>query len=180
MSATKTKPITTKNAKGPDTPTPIGAAAYRKQVEQGMLWTAPSGAVIRMRDLAIVDRVLIDSLPQHLQEIVGNIIDRSDALSGDDETDDNTRAMDAFGGEERTLRSTYDNLTDLGNHFAVAAWIEPEVVPTEADVTDPDRQIPATLIPRDDRMAFVGRILGMDVQGAQQMAGFPAQSDGSV
>ena len=161
----------------PAAPTPIGAAGYLAIADEGRLWTAPSGAVIRVRDLSIIDRALIDTLPNHLQEVVSGIIDQSDTLSGDkgDDDDDAALAMTVFGGKEKSLRSTLDNLYEIGNHFCIAAWIEPEVVPTAADVTDPERQIPAARILRDDRLAFVGHIFGMDLEESTKMATFPEQ-----
>jgi hypothetical protein len=159
-------------------PTPIGAAAYLQLAEEGVLWEAPSGVTIRVRDVSIIDRVLTDTLPSHLQQIVANVIDQSETLREEvgDDADDAAVAMAAFGGERPTLRSTLDNLYELGNHFAVAAWIEPQVVPTEADVTDPERQLPATRILRDDRLAFVGHVFGLNVREAQQLATFPDES----
>lgn len=155
---------------------PTGVDAYLDMAEEGVLWTAPSGAVIRIRDLSIIDRALTDSLPNHLQDVVNGILDKSESLSEDDaERSDLETALDMLGGERKSLRSTLDNLYELGNALCIAAWIEPEVVPTAADVQDPARQLPADRIMRDDRLAFVGRILGMNAGESQQLATFPGK-----
>lgn len=161
----------------PTSPTPTGASAYLQMVDQGTLWTAPSGAVIRVRDLTIMDRVLTDTLPNHLQEIVNRIIDSSEALSGDREDESDAElALRMLGGDNPSLREVYGNLYEMGVAFCVASWLEPEVVPTEADVTDPERQIPATRIAKADREAFLARTLGMDVSEAQRLAPFPGET----
>jgi len=167
--------MSTKQTATPKAPT--GAAAYLELVEQGTLWTAPSGAVIRVRDISVLDRATMGALPEHLQVVVNEILDNSATLKASDDDEDTAMSlMELLAGEEKKLGTALDRMYEIGVHLCIAGWIEPEVVPTPADVTDPARQIPATKITTDDRNAFMGRVFGTDMGEAQKVATFPAQS----
>lgn len=155
---------------------PSGAAGYLQIAETGQLWTAPSGAVIRVRDISVLDRATMGTLPEHLQVVVNDILDKSVTLRADDDDEETAMTlMQMLSGEEKKLGTALDRMYEIGIHLCIAGWIEPEVVPTPADITDPERQIPATKILTDDRNAFMGRVFGTDMGEAQKLATFPEQ-----
>ena len=162
--------------------TATGAAAYLQMIDQGVLWTAPSGATIRVRDLRIADRATILALPEELQGIVQDIIERSDTLRNEAPKQESTeeatnRGLDLFGGK---VSVALERKYELGVHLCVNGWIDPEVVPTPDDVTDPERQVPATKIPVKDRDAWLAHVFGGDEEAAQALTSFREQPSGSV
>lgn len=153
---------------------PTGAAGYLQIADTGTLWTAPSGAVIRVRDLTIMDRATVNALPQDLQEIINTVIEQSESLRGqaDDEATTDT-LLDLMGGDDRNIRTALDRFDAIGQQFVIMGWIEPQVVPTADDVTDPATQIPIARVLPSDRQAFMTRTFGSDAVEATQLATFP-------
>ncbi len=150
-----------------------GAAAYRQMAEQGVLWTAPSGAVIRVRDLTIADRAVMLAMPQDLQKIVSDIIERSPSLKGADSAETEEELLELFAGEEGGgMTALLEREYRLGVHACIACWIDPQVVLTSEEVTDPDTQISADVIPASDRRAFLTRVFGGNEQEAAALATF--------
>lgn len=151
---------------------PTGAAAYRQLAEQGVLWTAPSGAVIRVRDLTIADRALMLSFPQELQDVVATIIEQSPSLKAEADDDAREEIMALLGGEERSALTVLDREYQLGVHACIACWIEPVVVLNPDDVTDPETQIHAAQIVASDRRAFMAKVFGGDAAEVASLATF--------
>lgn len=163
-----------------------GAAAYLELVDQGVLWTAPSGAVIRVREISVLDRATLLRLPTHLQQVVDDLIDQSDVLRDADNTDDissdekealGRQLLDTLKGEGGTTRDALERQYELSVQLCVIGWIEPQVVPTEADITDPETQIPATRMAAGDRNGWFAHVFGGDAEAAAKLSPFPAKPE---
>jgi len=158
-----------------------GAAAYLEMVDTGTLWDAPSGAVIRVREISILDRASMLQLPAHLQQVVDDIIDQSDILRDKDISEDDAETigkqlLDTLKGEGGTTRDALERQYELSVQLCVIGWIDPEVVPTEADITDPATQVPATKVPAADRNGWFAHVFGGDAEAAARLTPFPAKS----
>lgn len=145
------------------------ASAYRQKREQGTLWHAPSGAVVRIRDLDISDHAVIGQFPDNLQQLVYRQIEQSAKLRTTKAPDIEQAAASLFDGlsGKELLDSTYQ----LGVMCCKLGWMEPRVVDT---VDDPDTEIGVDEIDAQDRTAFMARVFNGDE--ADAMATFPGQS----
>ncbi len=145
------------------------ASQYRKRRKEGHLWTAPSGASIRVRKLSLSDYAVVGQLPDNLQQIVYKVIDVSTKLRATP-TNDDTDIDDVFGdltGEEKlvAMRDTSIRLAKLG-------WIEPKVVDT---VKDEDTEVGVDEVDADDMLAYMAMIFGAQQQEAQRLTPFPGK-----
>jgi hypothetical protein len=153
------------------------AVAYRQLVDQGDLWTAPSGAVFRVRELNLFDRVVLGQMPTHLQSVVSRLIDEVEALRDTTEEQDATEEfVSLLGDGAGKLSVSIGNAYELAAYSCVLGIIEPQVVLTMAEVTDPETQLCVTQLAEDDRMAFFARTMTRDAQEADVAATFPDRS----
>lgn len=150
---------------------PISASSYRQRRTQGTVWTAPSGAEIRVRMLDITDHAVIGVFPTDLQEMIYAAIERSNALRGD-ATDEDANPFAGLSGKEMIEREY-----EIGTTLCTLGWIEPQVVAT---VTDPETQISIDEVEARDRRAYMTYVFDGNAQEAQKLATFPGQSAGGV
>ena len=150
--------------------TQSAAQSFRRRRREGSLWTAPTGEMVRVRDLDISDHVILDQFPDHLRQMVYRTVERSAALKGDVPPDDDLFA--GLSGEEliRTQAEIADTLCRL-------AWIDPQIVD---EVTDPDHEVTFDDVPVSVRRAFMAHVFGTQAQEAQALSRFPGRSAGNV
>ena len=152
-------------------------ADYLELVDLGVLWAAPSGATFRVRDVSIADRAFIGQLPTNLQTVVDQMIDRAEALRNtDDEQDAIEELSDALGGGERRPSLMLANAYAIAAHMCCLAFIEPQVVMTPQEITDPAVQMWVGKLRDEDRQAFLQHVFGADQAEAAKLATF---SDGA-
>lgn len=154
-------------------------SAYRSAVSQGTAWEAPSGQVFLVRDLNLFDRLVMNQLPSHLQQVVASLIDDVEALRDNDSEEDAAEEfMELMGNREGKMSLAVGNAYELAGWACCLGIIEPQIVMTPNLITDPDRQLAASDLTEEDRMAFFRRAFGGDTGEAQAVATFPERTNG--
>jgi hypothetical protein len=150
------------------------ASAYRQRRNAGTEWEAPSGAVVRVRELDITDHAIIGTFPSELQQMIYKSIAASATLRGKpaEELDDEANPFAGLPGDE-VLNREYE----IGIALVKLGWIEPQVVDV---VTDEDTQISVHEVDSRDRREYMLRSFGTSGLEAKQFATFPEQPAGSV
>ena len=148
------------------------ASAYRQRRQQGTEWTAPSGAVVLVRELDISDHAVANKLPGAIRQRVYDMIAQSASLrtGGSDDSDDNP--FGGMSGEELLQVEA-----ETGTVLCKLGWVNPQVVD---EVEDPNTQISVDELDPRDRRAFMVRVFGGNHQEAQELAGFRRESAGDV
>lgn len=150
------------------------ASAYRQRRNAGTEWEAPSGAVVRVRDLDITDHAVIGTFPSALQQMIYKSIESSATLRSkpSEDIDDEANPFAGLSGDE-VLSREYE----IGIALVKLGWIEPQVVDV---VTNEDTQLAVNEVDSRDRRAYMERVFGGSGVEAQQFATFPEQPAGSV
>lgn len=151
------------------------ASAYRQRRQEGKEWIAPSGAVVRVRELDIADHVIINQFPDYLRQSIYKVLTASSKLGAKDdnqEADDDINPFSDLSGEELMAREY-----EIGTTLCKLGWISPAVVD---EVTDPDAEIGIDELEAVDRRAYMARVFGGYQQEAQQLAPFPDRPAGSL
>ncbi|MGI8404981.1 MAG: hypothetical protein ACR2OE_09510 [Thermomicrobiales bacterium] len=150
------------------------ASAYRQRRNAGTEWEAPSGAVIRVRELDLSDHAVIGSFPSELQQMIYKAIEASATLRGkpSEDIDDDANPFAGLSGDEVLAREY-----EIGTKLVKLGWIEPQVVDV---VEDEDIQISVDEVDSRDRREYMLRTFGVSGGEAKQFATFPEQPAGSV
>lgn len=145
--------------------TPAKARERRQREERGYLFQLKAtGGYAHVRLPNLADKATIKALPQQMQATVREFM--FDVQDRDIKTID---LADLLGGT-----------TELANTYCLVGFINPPLVLTEADVTDPERQVVITDINVMDRMAFSTICEGGDRAETTRLIPFPAQPAGGV
>ena len=120
------------------------ASAAAREVEFPLDATGGSALV---RRLDLMELIALDAIPATVQAVVNDLLE---AQLGDAGTASITEVMRALGGPLVAIQKQYE----LADAFCLAGFIDPRLVPTADDVTDPETELALDDIARADRMAY--------------------------
>ncbi len=100
-----------------------------------------------MRRLDLLELIALDAIPASLQVAVDRLLETQ---LGDGGEPDLASIMRAAGGPLKALRQQQE----LADAACLAGFLDPRLVATPDEVTDPDRQLVLTEIERADRLAY--------------------------
>jgi hypothetical protein len=124
--------------------------AARERNEEFPL-TYSGGGTALVRKLTLQDLVALDAIPHASQDAVAHMLESAMESGVSKPTELNFAAlMKALGGPIAGVRL----VTDLASAAVIIGFVDPEVVATAAEITDPDRQVTLDDIDSRDRMAF--------------------------
>lgn len=132
-------------------PTPSRAALIRAARAESIVdFPLPNsgGAVARVRRLSLIEAIASGAIPAHLTNAVNAMLGAGvvDDASGPTAA----RMMDAAGGPVAALA----NQMALVDASCILGFVDPQLVATEAEVTDLDRQLWVGDIQSADRLAY--------------------------
>jgi hypothetical protein len=105
-------------------------------------------AIVRRLDL--LELIALDAIPVGLQALVNDVIEASIGGSTDGAAPSDAEAVRVMGGGLAALKQQ-QALADVA---CLAGFIDPRLVATAAEVTDPETELPLAEIERSDRLAY--------------------------
>ena len=120
------------------------AAAADREIEFPLPAT---GGTALVRRLDLMELIALDAIPATLQAVVNDLLE---SQLGDDASASTTDVMRALGGPLVAIQKQYE----LADALCLVGFVDPRLVPTADDVTDPETELALEDIARADRMAY--------------------------
>lgn len=142
----------------------------RKQGElaRGTPYTLPKSKVeVLVRRPSIITLLRSNVIPLPLQERINTLVMAGSRGRGDDAVQDVVQ-----GGIGALME-----FLDLADIVCIAGFVDPQVVSTPDQITDPDTQICVDDMDPDDRLAYWRYVIGQEATAAAPVAEFPDQSN---